>query len=123
MVGPGIECLALLKFIPNEPCGLTATCRTVATRTGAPENSLVKRGGETHVGERLSKWHATKAAVKVTPKASCVPAFVIKWAVAMWDEGVEEFRSRATAQAAIALDLYLKAATVGEICSETTSPA
>jgi hypothetical protein len=40
--------------------------------------------------ERLSKWGALKAAARVTPKASRVAAFIVMWAVAMRDEGVEE---------------------------------
>lgn len=41
--------------------------------------------------ERLSKWGALKATARVTPKASRVAAFIVMWAVAMQDEGVEEF--------------------------------
>ena len=40
--------------------------------------------------ERLSKWGALKAAARVTPKASRVAAFIVMWAVAMRDEGVDE---------------------------------
>ena len=32
-----------------------------------------------------------KATTKVTPKASRVAAFIVCWAMAMWDEGVDEF--------------------------------
>lgn len=38
-------------------------------------------------GERLSKWSVTKAAIKVTPKATRVAGFIIIWAMAMRDEG------------------------------------
>jgi hypothetical protein len=41
--------------------------------------------------ERLSKWAAVKAGVKATPKASRVAAFIVMWAAAMADEGVNEF--------------------------------
>jgi len=41
--------------------------------------------------ERLSKWAAVKVAAKVTPKASRVAGFVVMWAAAMMDEGVDEF--------------------------------
>lgn len=41
--------------------------------------------------ERLSKWGALKATARVTPKASRVAAFIVMWAVAMQDEGSEEF--------------------------------
>jgi hypothetical protein len=42
-------------------------------------------------GERLSKWAATMAVAKVTGKASRVSAFIVMWAAAMREEGVEEF--------------------------------
>ena len=41
--------------------------------------------------ERLSKWGALKATARVTPKASRVAAFIVMWAVAMQDEGSDEF--------------------------------
>jgi hypothetical protein len=41
--------------------------------------------------ERLSKWAAVKAAAKVTPKASRVAGFIVMWAAAMLDEGLDEF--------------------------------
>ena len=41
--------------------------------------------------ERLSKWAAVKAAAKATPKASRVAAFMVMWAAAMLDEGVDAF--------------------------------
>jgi hypothetical protein len=40
---------------------------------------------------RVSQWKALKATTKVTPKASRVAAFIVCWAMAMWDEGVDEF--------------------------------
>lgn len=41
--------------------------------------------------ERLSKWAAVKAAAKVTPKASRVAGFIVMWAAAMLDEGLDDF--------------------------------
>lgn len=41
--------------------------------------------------ERLSKWAILKTGAKVTPKASRVSGFIIQWAIAMRDEGVDEF--------------------------------
>jgi hypothetical protein len=40
---------------------------------------------------RLSQWRALKATTKVMPKAHRVATFIVCWALAMWDEGVEEF--------------------------------
>lgn len=40
---------------------------------------------------RVSQWKALKATTKVTPKASRVAAFIVCWAMAMWDEKAEEF--------------------------------
>src|SRR5437870_1312042 len=40
---------------------------------------------------RLSKWQALKAVTKVSPKASRVATFIVCWALAMRDEGVDEF--------------------------------
>jgi hypothetical protein len=42
-------------------------------------------------GERLSQWQALKATAKVSPKAMRVATFIVCWAMAMWDEGVDEF--------------------------------
>jgi hypothetical protein len=39
---------------------------------------------------RLSKWQALKAVTKVSPKASRVATFIVCWALAMRDEGVDE---------------------------------
>jgi hypothetical protein len=41
--------------------------------------------------ERLSKWSAIKTAAKVTPKATRVAGFIVMWAIAMRDEGKDEF--------------------------------
>ena len=40
---------------------------------------------------RISQWQALKATTKVTPKASRVASFIVFWAIAMRDEGVDEF--------------------------------
>lgn len=41
--------------------------------------------------ERLSKWAAVKAVAKVTPKATRVASFIVMWAAAMLDEGVDQY--------------------------------
>lgn len=41
--------------------------------------------------ERLSKWSAIKAAARVTPKASRVAGFIVMWAIAMREEGRDEY--------------------------------
>jgi len=41
--------------------------------------------------ERLSKWAVLRVGAKVTPKASRVAGFIIQWAIAMRDEGVDEY--------------------------------
>ena len=41
--------------------------------------------------ERLSKWAALRTAAKVTPKASRVASSIVQWAVAMRDEGMDEY--------------------------------
>ena len=52
-------------------------------------DAAVEKYGER--AERLSKWAALRVAVKVTPKASRVAGFIVMWAVAMRDEGVDEY--------------------------------
>ena len=42
-------------------------------------------------GERLSKWRRRWRSAKVTPKASRVAAFIVLWAAAMKEEGVDEY--------------------------------
>jgi hypothetical protein len=49
----------------------------------------VERLGEK--AEQLTKWGALKAVAKVTPKASRVGGFIVMWAVAMRDEGRDEY--------------------------------
>lgn len=69
---------------------LLAHCiaRAVIYDQGGIEAATEKYGPR---AERLSKWAATMAAAKVTGKASRVSAFVVMWAAAMREEGVEEF--------------------------------
>ena len=55
---------------------------------GGVEAATEKYGPQ---AERLSKWAATMAVAKVTGKASRVSAFIVMWAAAMRDEGVDEF--------------------------------
>jgi len=55
---------------------------------GGLDSAIEKYGPH---GERLSKWAALKAAARVTPKASRVAAFIVMWAVAMRDEGADEY--------------------------------
>jgi hypothetical protein len=69
---------------------LLAHCiaRAVIHDQGGVEAATEKYGPK---AERLSKWAATMAVAKVTGKASRVSAFIVMWAAAMRDEGVEEF--------------------------------
>jgi hypothetical protein len=59
--------------------------RALIDEYGPAEQQFRKADG------RLSQWKALKATTKVTPKASRVAAFIVCWAMAMWDEGVDEF--------------------------------
>lgn len=69
---------------------LLAHCiaRAVIHEQGGIEAATEKYGAK---AERLSKWAAVKAVTKVTNKASRVSSFMVMWAAAMLDEGVEEF--------------------------------
>jgi hypothetical protein len=69
---------------------LLAHCiaRAVIHDQGGIEEATARYGPK---AERLSKWAATMAVAKVTNKASRVAAFIVMWAAAMRDEGVEEF--------------------------------
>ena len=69
---------------------LLAHCiaRAVIYDQGGIEAATEKYGPR---AERLSKGAATVAAAKVTGKAPRVSAFVVMWAAAMREEGVEEF--------------------------------
>ena len=69
---------------------LLAHCiaRAVIHEQGGVDEAVGKYGSS---AERLSKWAALRAAAKVTPKASRVAAFIVMWAVAMRDEGVDEY--------------------------------
>jgi hypothetical protein len=62
--------------------------RAFVAEEGGEEAAAAKYGER---AERLGKWTAVKAAVRLTPKASRVAAFVIMWAIAMREEGRDEF--------------------------------
>lgn len=69
---------------------LLAHCiaRAVIHDQGGIEEATRKYGPK---AERLSKWKAMKSVAKVTNKASRVASFMVMWAVAMLDEGVEDY--------------------------------
>lgn len=69
---------------------LLAHCiaRAVIHEQGGIDAAVEKYGSK---AERLSKWSALRAAAKATPKASRVASFIVQWAVAMRDEGVDEY--------------------------------
>ena len=69
---------------------LLAHClaRAVVDEQGGIEAAVEKYGER---AERLSKWGALRVAVKVTPKASRVAGFIVMWAAAMREEGVDEY--------------------------------
>ena len=62
--------------------------RAVIHEQGGVEAATAKYGAN---AERLSKWEALRTAARVTPKASRVAAFIVCWALGMWDEKVDEF--------------------------------
>jgi hypothetical protein len=62
--------------------------RAIIEEQGGLEAAVEKYGPK---AERLSKWSAIKTAAKVTPKATRVAGFIVMWAVAMRDEGKDEF--------------------------------
>lgn len=62
--------------------------RAFVAEEGGEEAAATKYGAQ---AERLTKWTAVKAAVRLTPKASRVAAFVIMWAIAMREQGRDEF--------------------------------
>jgi hypothetical protein len=62
--------------------------RAIIDEQGGLEAAVEKYGPK---AERLSKWSAIKTAAKVTPKATRVAGFIVMWAVAMRDEGKDEF--------------------------------
>jgi len=64
------------------------SARAVLHDQGGLDAAIEKYGPK---AERLSKWAALKAAARVTPKASRVAAFIVMWAVAMRDEGFDEY--------------------------------
>jgi hypothetical protein len=62
--------------------------RAVIHEQGGIDAAVEKYGPR---AERLSKWAALRTAAKVTPKASRVATFIVQWAVAMRDEGADEY--------------------------------
>ena len=75
---------------PRKKDSLLSHClaRAFVAEEGGEEAAAAKYGER---AERLRKWTAVKAAVRLTPKASRVAAFVIMWAIAMREEGRQEF--------------------------------
>lgn len=69
---------------------LLAHCiaRGVIHEQGGIEEAVAAYGPK---AERLSKWAAVKAVAKVTPKATRVASFIVMWAAAMLDEGVDQY--------------------------------
>jgi hypothetical protein len=62
--------------------------RAIIVEQGGIEAAVEKYGPK---AERLSKWSAIKTAAKVMPKATRVAGFIVFWAVAMREEGKDEF--------------------------------
>jgi hypothetical protein len=62
--------------------------RAIIEEQGGIDAAVEKYGPK---AERLSKWSAIKTAAKVTPKATRVAGFIVMWAIAMRDEGKDEF--------------------------------
>lgn len=62
--------------------------RAAIVEQGGLEAAVEKYGPK---AERLSKWSAIKTVAKVTPKATRVAGFIVMWAIAMRDEGKDEF--------------------------------
>jgi hypothetical protein len=62
--------------------------RAIIEEQGGIDAAVEKYGPK---AERLSKWSAIKTAAKVTPKATRVAGFIVMWAIAMHDEGKDEF--------------------------------
>jgi hypothetical protein len=65
---------------PRKKDSLLAHCLLRATLASQPADV-----------EHLSKWAALRAVAKVTPMASRVAAFVVMWAVAMREEGLDSY--------------------------------
>ena len=76
--------------MPRTKDSILAHCiaRGVIAEQGGIEAAVEKYGPK---GERLSKWSALKTVGKVTPRASRVATFIVLWALAMRDEGLDEF--------------------------------
>jgi hypothetical protein len=62
--------------------------RAVVHEQGGIDAAVDKYGPR---AERLSKWAAVKVTARVTPKASRVAGFIVMWAVAMMEEGRDEY--------------------------------
>lgn len=62
--------------------------RAVIHEQGGLDAAVEKYGPR---AERLSKWAALRTGAKVAPKASRVASFIVQWAVAMRDDGVDEY--------------------------------
>jgi hypothetical protein len=62
--------------------------RAFVAGEGGEEATAAKYGERL---DQLGKWGAVKAAVRLTPKASRVAAFVIMWAIGMREECRDEF--------------------------------
>ena len=69
---------------------LLAHCiaRAVIAEQGGIDKAVATFGPK---AERLSKWSAMRAAVKMTPKASRVAGFIVQWAIGMRSEGLASF--------------------------------
>lgn len=76
--------------MPRTKDSILAHCiaRGVIAEQGGLEAAVEKYGPR---AERLSKWSALKTVAKVTPKASRVATFIVLWALAMRDEGRDEY--------------------------------
>jgi hypothetical protein len=76
--------------VPRTKDSILAHCiaRGVIAEQGGIEAATAKYGPK---AEKLSTWAALKTTAKVTPKASRVATFMVLWALAMRDEGLEEF--------------------------------
>jgi hypothetical protein len=62
--------------------------RAVVHELGGVDAAAEKYGEK---AERFGKWAALKAATRATPLASRVAGFIVTWAIAMRDEGSNEY--------------------------------
>jgi hypothetical protein len=76
--------------VSNKKDSVLAHCiaRAIIHDQGGIEAATEKYGAK---AERMSKWTTLRAAAKATPKASRVSNFIVFWALAMRDEGVDQF--------------------------------